>query len=640
MTIHVSDILTKIAASNERVTPVDVVMGEHWAEINLGNSTRLSLLRHMLRKQEGGGGSAGDACKARMRVPLQVVRRAPQAMVKVIRNGGTTTARGMRDQMSYLEKGGDAQLERSERYFGVEIDEDEKDALIEAWGLAGETTTRSDKTTHFVVSFPRDTDHGAAYRAGRAWAGEMFASGTHGDVYDYYTAFHTDRAHPHIHVIVNRRGLENGDWLKVSRRSQFNYDELRAVQVEVAAREGIVLEASPRLARGVTDRPIPDAEIRKAQKEARAARPPAHTPVTAIRAAATLVLHARQMTADAGLLEEKYPELAMAIKAIGLAIEEGREIAASPSFQTPALTIKEARERSEFIMSRRSEILDGIKQIDAGIGSIPVGPNRISIERDASRMKAEAADLMPDEADLQPHADQLADRRYQGLEVHDETEKAIKARADGAVGKLAESIGIDPATFVSRHEAPEPVSRALSDQWRRDELEDIQKNFAGREATPVDQYGQLAQAAYDDLHRNVLQTYRTAERELEAHAAKKRELHRIAKTIRESHSLDQDTEGSFRQKVMGTLHTNELRQLETGDLEAFAHVTGSIDEQRALSRRYLEIEVQRAEEKDDGARKLQLSTALARIDRDTDLADQGAVKEIAKAARRTRGLDR
>ena len=38
----------------------------------------------------------------------------------------------------------------------------------------------------------------------------------------------------------------------------------------------------------------------------------------------------------------------------------------------------------------------------------------------------------------------------------------------------------------------------------------------------------------------------------------------------------------------------------------------------------------------DGARKLQLSTALAKIDRDTDLA----AREATKAARKDHGLDR
>ena len=285
MSVHVPQILIKEAVKRERISPIDIVMGDHWAEINLGNPMRLSLLKAALKKEQGPAAKvSGGTSTTRLRVPLSVFRNGNSAMVKVIKKGGTTNARGMRDQMSYLSKDGDVKLERSDRYFGIELDKASQERLINSWGLSGETKTQSDKTTHIVVSFPADTDHGAAYRAGRAWAEEMFASGKYGDVYDYYTAFHTDRAHPHIHVVINRRGMENGDWLKISRVSQFNYDEFRAVQVEVAAREGIHLDASPRYARGLSDRPVPDAEIRRAEREGRKPEAPSHTRVTAMRA--------------------------------------------------------------------------------------------------------------------------------------------------------------------------------------------------------------------------------------------------------------------------------------------------------------------------------------------------------------------
>lgn len=284
MSESVKEHLDLALKADPRISPLDTVMGDHWADIKLGNPMRLSLLSLMSRNHEKYGGAFGNkgGGSPSLRVPLQVIRRSNQAMVKVIRKGGTSTARGMGGQMKYLAKDGDAALERSERYFGTELDKDGQKELVESWGITGEAKTASDKTTHFVVSFPIDTNHDAAYRAGRAWAEEMFAKGSYGDVYDYYTAFHTDRAHPHMHVVVNRRGLENGDWLKVSKRSLYNYDEFRAVQVEVSSREGIALEATPRLARGVSDRSIPDAEIRRAEREGRAARPPAHTPLTAV----------------------------------------------------------------------------------------------------------------------------------------------------------------------------------------------------------------------------------------------------------------------------------------------------------------------------------------------------------------------
>lgn len=636
MSVLVQNILNHPAVLSEHNSPIDIIMGEHWGEINLGNSTRLSLLGLMLKMPHQLGGQSGRGGSPALRhIPLQVVRRGPQAMVKVIRNGGTTNARGMRDQMSYLEKDGDAKLEQSERYFGAKLDGEGQEALIEAWGLVGESMTNSDKTTHFVVSFPSDTNHVAAYRAGRAWAEEMFASGTYGDVFDYYTAFHTDRAHPHIHIIVNRRGLENGDWLKVSRRSQFNYDEFRAVQVEVAAREGIFLEASPRLARGLSDRPIPDAEFREAEREKREAKPPAHTPVTAIRAAATIALYAEQFSATAKILAERHPALASTMRSVASAIMEGRQIVASNSTEhtkNAAITLEEAKAQSEYIMSRRTEILIGIEKIDTEIGTMPEGGDRAKLERDASQIKANAADLMPDVQELKGHAEQNANGYYLGMRAEDAIEKDAKTRADQEVGDLAKSVGIDPIKFVSRYDGDTAASQELTDRWRKDELEDIQKNLIYRETPQQDTAEQLVQSAYDDLHRNALQTYRKAERDLETHAARKKELYRIAKLIKEGRKLDTDFEETFRKSVKDTLHTSELRQLEAGKTDVFQHVTKDVNSQRALSRRYLEAELDDAE----GARKLQLNTALAKIDRDTDLAAQ----EGSKQSRKDRGMDR
>lgn len=635
MSIHVSDFLVEIAAKKERVSPVDVVMGYPWGEIELCSSSRLSLLGLMLKRQQQYGAQLGRGGSPALRnIPLQISRRGPQAMVKVIRNGGTTNARGMRDQMSYLEKDGEARLERSESFFGNELDEEAQKDLISAWGLDRPSNTSSDKTTHFVVSFPHDTDHDAAYRAGRLWAEELFASGTYGDVFDYYTAFHTDRAHPHMHVIVNRRGLENGEWLKISRRSQINYDELRAVQVEVSGLEGIYLEASPRLARGITDRPIPDAELRLAEKENREAKPPEHTPVTAIKAAATVIMFAEQIEASAGLISEKHPKLAKNLTAMARTIREGRKIVADPSAR-PNITDIEFKQQSEFIMSRRRELLDGFKKIDAELEKVPVGPERADLERKASSLKAGTSNLLPDVQELQDHLAANADGFYKGMSADDLIEQDVKAQADQEVGELADSVGIDAATFISRYEEREAASKGLADQWRKDELEDIQVNLTYQDRSDQDATDQLAQAAYDDLHRNALQTYRQAERDLEAHRARKKEIARIAKLIREGRKLEPGFDEGFRKTVKETMHTNELRLLEAGHSEVFQHVTKDVDSQRALSRRYLEAELEDV----DGARKLQLNTALAKIDRDADLASQQAAKQSRSNSRKDRSLD-
>ena len=301
-----ADVADLLATLDPHEDPLDALMGLRWAQLDLGRVQRVAIsnaVRAQRRASEnrdearvgrsGGGGSAGR--RSSVSLGATAPSDKPQAMVKLISGGGTSCRRGLGGQMDYLRKEGAAELERSERFMGIAIDAEGEQAIAEQWGLP---ITKSDKqladrTTHFVVSFPEGTEHGAAYRAGRAWADTLFGSGEYGDTFDYYTAFHTDRAHPHMHVVVNRRGLDEDSWLKVSKRSTINYDELRAVQVEAGAREGIELEATPRLARGVHERRVPDAEIQRARAQGREPVVPMHTVISAVRTAVLAHDHVR-----------------------------------------------------------------------------------------------------------------------------------------------------------------------------------------------------------------------------------------------------------------------------------------------------------------------------------------------------------
>ena len=289
-------------------------------------------------------------------------------------------------------------------------------------------------------------------------------------------------------------------------------------------------------------------------------------------------------------------------------------------------------------MSRRSEILKGIETIGTELGTIPKGPDRADLERDADRIKADASQLMPDIRELQHHSLTNSRGYYQGIDANDAIELLVKEQADTDVGALARSIGIDPAKLISRFEGAQAASHALADRWRKDELEDIQKNLSYQDKSQQGEAEQLAQTAYDDLHRNALQTYRKAERDLEAHAARKKELYRIAKLIKEDRNIDTEFVEPFHKTIKDTLHPSELRQLENGNMEVLKYVTKDVDSQRLLSRRYLEAELDEAE----GARKLQISTALTKIAnetrRDADLAAQEASKALERG--RSRGMDR
>ncbi|MCP3477842.1 relaxase/mobilization nuclease domain-containing protein (plasmid) [Bradyrhizobium sp. CCGUVB1N3] len=105
-------------------------------------------------------------------------------------------------------------------------------------------------SVHFI-SFTPGTNQEAAYAAGRGWAAKMFGSGFGGGQYNYLTAFYTDRGHPHLHVVVNRRELLGRARLKISRRHpHLNYKALRTEMAEISRQHGIMLDASSRAERG------------------------------------------------------------------------------------------------------------------------------------------------------------------------------------------------------------------------------------------------------------------------------------------------------------------------------------------------------------------------------------------------------
>lgn len=191
---------------------------------------------------------------------IHPVGTKPQAFIKFVLKGGTKTAARLQNQMDYLGRKGEIALERAERYQGNPVNKQDYARIAAEWfnqANTGGTQNRRDFTTHLIVSFPAETNHASAKAASRAFAAEMFGSGNYGGRFDYITAYHTNKPHPHLHIMVNRRSLEDDNWLKISSRDpHMNYDNMRQVVVETAAKHGVYLEATSRNERGITGNPI------------------------------------------------------------------------------------------------------------------------------------------------------------------------------------------------------------------------------------------------------------------------------------------------------------------------------------------------------------------------------------------------
>ncbi|WP_083591602.1 relaxase/mobilization nuclease domain-containing protein [Aurantimonas sp. 22II-16-19i] len=506
MSARVVDLLANGRAAPAYVSAVDAVMGEDWGEVDFKGKARAQMRQSIAAAHEV------DIAPGGAPMSPTVPGSNAQAVVKMVRSGGARNTAGLKAQMAYLARQGDVELQRSERYMGIELDAEEAETMVDAWNMPANGEGKADRTSHFIVSFPQDTNHGAADRAGRAWAEEMFGSGQYGgDSFDYYTAFHTDRDHPHTHVVVHRRGLENGTWLKVSKRSEFNYHAMRDLAVKVGQAEGIDLEATPRLARGVHDRTVPDAEYRRAAKERRAPVAPDHTEVSAIRAAAAIIHYARRFAAEAQMLEREAPEMAQALRHAAAIIEHGNALSERQGERTK-IARKEIATMSQQLDRARAETQSRFDEIDKGIADLPDAAERVRLMRQAAALKAEAAPYMRD-ANLRDFQRSAEPNRYQSFEGTDAKSSAIKAAADKEVRKIAEAYGLNGEAAVERYSGS-PPSKALADQYGAAEAKEreLHRSQRGDREETVEQRDQ----ALHRMHTEIAAVYRDARDEARA----------------------------------------------------------------------------------------------------------------------------
>lgn len=266
---------------------------------------------------------------------LGAVFGLPEAMVKIVPNGGAKDRAALGNQLGYLARQGDVPVEDSVLYGDGVLSEAGLANVLDGWSSEWRGNPKFGHTGHFVVSFPAGTVPDAAYRAGRAFAEAAFASGEYGDCWDYVSTFHQDTAHPHLHVIVNKRG-EDGTWLSTARTSELNTDAVRSLQADCARAEGIDMVATPRLVRGITTPAVTNAEYRRAAREGRAPVPPTPDAVTnaaLVRAAET---HARayRLMADACL--DTHLGVANRLMLAATALDRGDEIMAEAFPENPA----------------------------------------------------------------------------------------------------------------------------------------------------------------------------------------------------------------------------------------------------------------------------------------------------------------
>lgn len=194
------------------------------------------------------------------------------AVLKKIGKGGTANAKELSAQMDYL-------FSKSASIFGngVVLDDkakgltkEERTEIVGQWVEDWRGAPKNGHTSHLLLSFPSHVRPDKAKLIAEAWAYEMFQSGEHqDDVWSYVAALHTDRPHPHVHIVVNNRGTLNDGWFFMAKEHVFNLDMMKTRMVAIAAEEGVFLDATSRAERGLLTYGPSRAEIERAREEGR-----------------------------------------------------------------------------------------------------------------------------------------------------------------------------------------------------------------------------------------------------------------------------------------------------------------------------------------------------------------------------------
>lgn len=197
-------------------------------------------LEKLFEDIKGKGGKARDLSidPVKFREAARASQRLPQAVMKI-----SSYSKGKDKAMAhslYIGRNGKEELE-DPTGATLKTAKEIKERLAE-WSTDFDTRKNSRDTVNIVLSSPQGTDPGKVENSVRQFAKKHFAEN-----HDYLFAIHTDTKNPHGHLMVKMRG-HDGQKLDLGKKELL---ALRKSYAEVLRQNGVEVDTSPRLARGV-----------------------------------------------------------------------------------------------------------------------------------------------------------------------------------------------------------------------------------------------------------------------------------------------------------------------------------------------------------------------------------------------------
>lgn len=251
-------------------------------------------------------------------------------VLKKIHNGGTHSPKELGQQLDYLFSkatwcGGNAVDFDGRRQ---SLTPDERKEIVSSWTDHWQRNPKNGHTSHLLLSFPPEVSGRKARIIAEDWAADMFENpDARGDQWAYVAALHTDRAHPHVHVVVQNRGIDNDKWFYMAKGHAFDILSMKERLAEIASDHGVALETTSRVERGILTYCAGRAEIEDARRAGRAVREVARSGLaleTALAEVKVVSAAYRQLAFVAVKTDAR--DIALRMVGAAKALDEGRPV--------------------------------------------------------------------------------------------------------------------------------------------------------------------------------------------------------------------------------------------------------------------------------------------------------------------------
>lgn len=423
---------------------------------------------------------------------------ASPAFFKMIRTGGCASRGQLSAQFQYLFSKSVDVIDSGGLFDGKKsLSSEQVERAVDRWADNWKGQLNSARTTHLVMSFPRNAKPNHVSLI----ASEICREKLHGR-FEYMIAVHTDapNKNPHAHIIVNRRGGQ-GEYFRLSRGTEFSYETFKDAMVDHARKYGIQLEATTRLQRGHTTYGPTTAQWRRAQEQAlregRTFEAPAGTP----RSGAALA-RAQEEVRDWSLRYRDLSSYASAsnMQDIATAFEKAADILAKggniSAKGEPYMSVNEDFDRAA------ADLKNAVDRVEQSIAT--AAPNqRPAMEKQLADALASVEHLQP----LGPRSRELRELASEdGIYSAQNTDAIASRLALEGREKMAislEGTGIDPIEVEARMRAG-ANSAALESRWAQQDVQSVadMRGFDLRDPAQREQAINVVDNAYNAIARD------------------------------------------------------------------------------------------------------------------------------------------